>query len=65
MAPKYDGEHPAENVREIVTTVSGLYRGLQAADKLSFELPNTYSHFPDSLQRQMASWLLQQKSSLP
>jgi cephalosporin-C deacetylase-like acetyl esterase len=57
IAPTRDRDHSIESVQKIISPVSALYRQKQAAGKMVFEQPETYNHFPDSLQQRVAQWL--------
>ena len=56
IAPTQDGDHNNAGVRKIVSSVSKVYKQRHIADKLIFEQPDTFSHFPDELQRRLAKW---------
>jgi len=57
VAPTRDRDHSIENVRKVVSSVSALYRQKQATNKITFEQPDTFNHFPDSLQKVVVDWV--------
>ena len=57
VAPMRDRHHNITSVQKIMSRVSSLYRQKKASDKITFEQPDTYNHFPDSLQQRVAQWL--------
>ena len=57
VAPTRDRHHSIESVQKIISTVSSLYGQKKASGKITFEQPDTYNHFPDSLQQRVAQWL--------
>ena len=57
IAPKRDRHHTIASVQKMVVSVSSLYHQQQASDKITFEQPDTFNHFPDSLQQRVAKWL--------
>jgi pimeloyl-ACP methyl ester carboxylesterase len=62
VAPKHDGDHSISSVSSIVSAVSQLYQGKNVANKITFEQPDTYNNFSDSLQQKVAGWLSQEKA---
>ncbi|CAL1519349.1 alpha/beta fold hydrolase [Chitinophaga sp. MM2321] len=62
IAPEKDRHHTKASVEKTVAAVSVIYKGMKAADKLTFRHPDTYNHFPDSLKQEVAAWLLQERS---
>jgi pimeloyl-ACP methyl ester carboxylesterase len=63
IAPEHDRNHPITSVREMIGGPSDLYNGLKKKEKFKFEQPSTFSHFPDSLQQQVAEWLFKDRST--
>ncbi|MGH2612992.1 MAG: alpha/beta hydrolase family protein, partial [Rhabdochlamydiaceae bacterium] len=61
IAPKRDRNHTIKNVQEIVSAGSVAYSNMNSADRLTFEQPDTYNHFTDTMQHQIATWLIKQK----
>ena len=57
VAPTGDRHYPITSVKKIMSTVSSLYSQKQAPDKITFEQPDTYNHFPDSIQQRIVNWL--------
>jgi dienelactone hydrolase len=61
VASTRDRNHTEAKVNTIVNALSDVYKEQQASGNLLFEQPRTYNHFPDSLQKSVASWLLKQE----
>ncbi|MGH7239606.1 MAG: alpha/beta hydrolase family protein, partial [Candidatus Saccharimonadales bacterium] len=61
IAPKHDRNHTIKNFQEIVSSGSVAYANMNSADRLTFEQPDTYNHFTDTMQQQIATWLFKQK----
>ena len=61
IAPKRDRNHSIESVRNIMSAVSNVYQRKQVENSITFEQPDTYNYFSDSLQQKVADWLLQEK----
>lgn len=64
MAPVRDRSHSIAIVRKMVSSVSKIYKQEQAMDRIRFEQPQTYNHFPDSLQIKMVEWVKEINSRL-
>jgi cephalosporin-C deacetylase-like acetyl esterase len=58
VAPELDRHHSIKSVNKIVTAVSPKF---EEAKKLTFLQPETYNHFPLSVQKEIAYWLSEQK----
>jgi cephalosporin-C deacetylase-like acetyl esterase len=56
IAPTRDRHHSITSVQKIMSSVSSLY-GKKASGKITFEQPDTYNRFPDSLQQRVVQWL--------
>jgi hypothetical protein len=41
----------------MIGPVSALYEQKQASDKITFEKPDTFNHFPDNLQKEVVEWI--------
>lgn len=57
VAPKQDLNHSLGFVRKMTSTASAIYAQKQAEEKLTLKEPDTYNHFPDSLQQIVADWI--------
>lgn len=57
IAPEQDRIYSIASVRKIVSDVSMQSNGKQKTGWLTFQQPDTYNHFPDSLQQKVAGWL--------
>jgi hypothetical protein len=64
IAPKQDRDHSIAAVKDILSTVSGVYGKMQASDRLQVIEPLTYNHFTVGMQLHIADWLLQQKNAV-
>ena len=56
IAPSRDRDHTITSVQNMVAPVSALYKQKQASDKITFEQPDTFNHFPDGLQEEVIEW---------
>ncbi|MEO9050816.1 MAG: alpha/beta fold hydrolase, partial [Ginsengibacter sp.] len=56
IAPIHDRDHTITSVQSMVAPVSALYKQKQVSDKITFEQPDTFNHFPDSLQKKVVEW---------
>lgn len=66
VAPVRDRSYSFEAVKKTVALAKRVYAKELASDKLIFEQPDTFNHFPDSLQQRIANWLVAPGlSSLP
>lgn len=63
IAPKQDRHHTSQSVRKIVSVGSAVYGNLHAAERLTFEQPDTYDHFTDTMQQQIVAWLFRQRKA--
>lgn len=61
IAPERDRHHSIESVRKIVSAVSAKFG---EPDKITFLHPDTYNHFPDSFQKEIAEWLSNQRNQI-
>lgn len=57
IAPSQDGDHNIAGVKKIISFVTKVYQQRHATDKIIFEQPDTFSHFPQVLQQRIAKWL--------
>jgi dienelactone hydrolase len=57
IAPTRDRGHSIESVRKVVSSASTSYQQKQAANKIIFEQPDTFNHFPDSIQQRIVNWM--------
>lgn len=64
IAPARDRDHHVEKVRALVDPVIDMYRRAGASGQISFEQPDTYNHFSDSLRKVVADWVASKKQSL-
>ncbi len=51
------------SVQQIVSAASNIYNDGQHAENITFEQPDTYNRFSDTLQQKVASWLQQKKNA--
>ena len=57
VAPARDRDHSIESVQKLVSSASTSYQQKQAAGKITLEQPDTFNHFPDSLQKTVVNWV--------
>jgi len=57
IAPTQDRDHTITTVQNMIGPVSALYEQKQASDKITFEKPDTFNHFPDNLQKEVVEWI--------
>ena len=60
----WDRDHSIESVQKLVSSASTLYKQKQAANKITLEQPDTFNHFPDSLQKVVVEWIGRINSNL-
>ncbi len=56
ISPSDDRYHPKNDVKQIAVKVSGIYTTLKAPSKFSLDQPETYNHFTESMQNEIAGW---------
>lgn len=56
IAPELDRYYPANDVKKIATGVNEMYTQLKAPSHFIFKQPDTYNHFTESMQKEIAGW---------
>jgi len=57
IAPMKDRLHPAEEVKQVSIAVANLYKQINSPSHFLVKQPNTYNHFTEEMQEEIASWL--------
>lgn len=63
IAPRFDRDHSIAEVNSTLSIVRNVYESAHKSHSLIIQEPNTYNHFTNGMQVQIADWLLKQRNN--